>query len=49
VIDDKVRHQLILLSEGLYVIPITQTGVDFCVICRVETSVGSIDGVKKGK
>jgi hypothetical protein len=49
VVDDKVRHQLMRLAEGPYIIPITQTRVDFCVICRVEASIGSIDGMKKGK
>jgi hypothetical protein len=37
------------LAEGSYVIPITKAGVDFCVICRVETSIGSVDGLKKRK
>ena len=37
------------LAESAYVIPITQARVDFGVICRVETSIGSVDGVKKRK
>ena len=36
-------------SESAYVIPITKAGVDFGVICRVETSIGSVDGMKKRK
>jgi len=49
VVDDKIRHQLMRLAESPYVIPITKAGIDFCVICRVETSIGSVDGVKKRK
>lgn len=49
VVDDQIRHQLMRFAEGPYVIPITEAGVDFCVICRVKTSIGSIDGVKKRK
>ena len=37
------------LAESPYVIPITEARVDFRVIGRVEPSIGSIDGMKKGK
>ncbi len=37
------------LSESAYVIPITQARVHFGVICRVETSIGSVDWMKKRK
>lgn len=48
-VDDKVRHYFMRFTEGSYIIPITKAGVDFRVICRVEASIGSVDGVKKGK
>ncbi len=48
-VDDKVRHYFMRFTEGSYIIPITKAGVDFRVICRVEASIGSVDGMKKGK
>ena len=47
VVDDKVRYQFMRLSESLHVIPITQARVNLGVICGIETSIGSIDGMKK--
>jgi hypothetical protein len=47
VVDDKVRYQFMRLAESLHVIPITQARVDLGVICGIETSIGSIDGMKK--